>query len=111
MSRDLRLFQILEDAGQIKPAQAEALSQAKEQAAREDTLHRRAKNFNKSFGKSYLSSGAGRAAAGSDYLLDWGLIEMDAGRMKDPEYLSACNVFFHSHHIPGPRPLFIPTNW
>ncbi|KAK1763107.1 hypothetical protein QBC33DRAFT_518907 [Phialemonium atrogriseum] len=91
-SRHLQHLKVLRDAMQIKPAQAKALSKAEEEAALDRALHEKALAFNTRFGNVYRTSGLGRTAAGSDFLLDWGLVELDAERVKNPDDLSAYNA-------------------
>ncbi len=84
---------MLERHDQLKPRQGAWLAKSRKLAARDETLYKVAEGFSKAFGKAFRSSGVGRTADGSGFLLDWGLIELDPERVKNPEDLSECNVF------------------
>jgi hypothetical protein len=104
----VRRLQILKEAGELKGNKASTLAKAKDEldkvnleATNAEVAWNAANKFDRTMGKVFYTSGI-RVDAKSGHLYDWALIEADAQRATDPDWLAASNASFPSF---APRPI------
>lgn len=91
-------LKIKRDAGEnLTDCQLARLTKAEDEDALHETLYHLASGFDTRLGRVYKTSGVGENAIKSEYLRDWGVVQMDSKRIKDLDGLSQLNV---SHNRP-----------
>ncbi len=73
-------FRIKKEAGILDAFGEQTLRDAEQRHLDDKGRLAKAKRFNRHFGTVYCTSGAGRTVDG--YLMDWGLVELDAKRFE-----------------------------